>query len=59
MKHTSIRAFVLVLALSGLASTVSAKPSKSTMVSNGSSVTTNVVAPPTCGPGDPNHCGMD
>ena len=59
MKHTSIRAFVLVLALSGLASTVSAKSAKSSPSIGAGSTTTNVIPPPACGPGDPNHCGLD
>ena len=56
MKNALLRAFVLVLTIAGIGSTVNAK------ITKGKSITVsgpshNII--PNCSPGDPNKCGMD
>jgi hypothetical protein len=53
MKNNLVRAFVVLVALSGFgASTIAAKAA---MKHN---VTTNLIPMPCCAPSDPTYCGM-
>ncbi len=54
MKTTLIRAFVVALALSGVASTAHSKTTGHAVVANGSAYPV-----PMCRPSDPNGCGID